>query len=183
MRAGVFRLLICKLDWLWIEWGWLIFLSQFSTTTVLASLNHEMSWLPILPVSRCREPSRAHPLTSMKARAASRAGHILPVTRCQADAVELHQFPHCLLGSQRRVGRWSDVNLRHFVASIIAYILDAEGHVKSTVIGWRQAQLGVFELGVRQAVAEGIQWRHTVLVIPAITDEDALVVKSIVRKL
>ena len=68
----------------------------------------------------------------------------------------------------------AQVDLEHLVAGDRAGVGHPEGHVRAAAAGGRGAQIRVAELGAGQAMAERVERRQVLLVIPAVADVDAL---------
>src|SRR6266851_6842539 len=92
----------------------------------------------------------------------------------QVNAPELHELAHRLLNAEGQIGRWACVYLGDVRSRAVADIGDAETYVDPAVAGCRDVQPGVGEPGVGQAVPEGEQRCHIVLVVPAVALEDAI---------
>src|SRR5690606_13883960 len=74
--------------------------------------------------------------------------------------------------------------LRHFLAGNRTGVADAKPNFHMAVAIFRRAdhQVGITELGVRQTEAERIQGLNVATVVPAVTDEHALVVFEIIAR-
>ena len=92
------------------------------------------------------------------------------------DAIEGHERTHRELHAVGNLAGSAEIDLRHFVGGHGAGVLDLDLHVEPAVSGFGDAEAGVVERGVAEAVAEGEQRLDVFFVEPAVADVDAFAV-------
>src|SRR5580700_11201493 len=92
----------------------------------------------------------------------------LALTRLEVDAIKTHERAQCELCPGGRIGRGTQVKLRHLLPSRAATVVQRQCHIQTPIPSFGDAQVRVFEARIGQSETKWEQRRDLLLIVPAI---------------